>query len=118
MENKYPTWIDKFIKLARPGVLVGMFSVLFVGGFIFASIEFIFPMEGARAAEVFTSTLRSFPDSYYDTLQWMFAAYVGGRSAQAIAENLIIKPKVTVKTTSTEEIAEDLEITTKDQPHG
>lgn len=100
MEKEYPHWIRYFVKLARPGSMVLMFSLLVFGSLLFASVEFFSPGSGARASNVFTGTLQSFPTAFYDTLQWMFAAYVGGRSAQEIAtkviDNKMNKPDATV----------------------
>lgn len=83
-----PRWVDLFIKLVRPGALFAMVALLVLGGFLFAIVEFIFPTQGARAADVFVGFFRAMDDNYYTTVQVMFTAYVFGRSGQAIAEKV------------------------------
>jgi membrane-associated protease RseP (regulator of RpoE activity) len=95
MEKKYPNWVEYFVKLARPGSMVAMFALLILGGLLFAAVEFFSPGSGQRASEVFTGTLTSFPIAYYETLQWMFGAYVLGRSGQEIAKSLVTNKKET-----------------------
>ncbi len=83
----YPTWIRYFIKLARPGVMIGLFSLLIFGGLFLTLIEFIFPGNGEQAMKFFVGFLAAIDDQYYETLRFMFGAYVAGRSGQAIADS-------------------------------
>lgn len=92
-ENAFPKSIRYFVKLARPGSMVAMFSLLVLGGLIFSVVEFFSPGSGSRASKVFTETLSSFPDIYYTTLQVMFTAYVVGRSGQGIATTIMSSSK-------------------------
>lgn len=86
MEN-CPPWLDKFVKLVRPGALALMVGLLVFGGFIFALVEFLFPSAGERAMITFVGFFRAMDDNYYATIQIMFTTYVLGRSGQAIAKD-------------------------------
>ncbi len=87
MEN-CPPWLDKFIKLVRPGSLAAMVGLLVFGGLAFAALEFAFPTRGEQAATVFISFFRAMDDNYYTTLQVMFTAYVFGKSGEAVATSV------------------------------
>jgi hypothetical protein len=93
MEN-CPRWLDLFIKLVRPGVMVSMFALLVFGGLGFSMVEFFFPDRGDAAVSLFVKFLMAVPDEYYETLRFMFGAYVVGRSGQAIAESYAEAKKV------------------------
>ena len=84
----YPKWIRYFVKLARPGVMIGMFSLLIFGGLFLTLVEFISPGNGEMAMRFFVEFLAAIDDQYYETLRFMFGAYVAGRSGQVIAENI------------------------------
>lgn len=88
-ENEFPNWINYIVKLARPGVMISVFLAVIFSAIIFSTVEFFSPGSGLRASMVFTKHLSDLPVVLYDTLQWMFAAYVGGRSAQDIAGKLM-----------------------------
>jgi hypothetical protein len=88
MEYKTPRWLSIFIEIARPGVMTAMFGLLVLGGLIFALIELVAPNEGARAMGMFVGFFAAINDEYYETLRFMFAAYVIGRSGQEIAKEI------------------------------
>ena len=87
MEN-CPPWLDKFIRLARPGSMVAMFALLVIGGLIFATVELFAPTAGERSMRTFIGFLAAIDSEYYETLRFMFGAYVIGRSGQDIASSL------------------------------
>lgn len=90
-----PRWLDIFIKLVRPGVMVAMFWLLVTGGMIFGFVDIFWPGDGERAMRTFVGFLAAIDNQFYETLRFMFGAYVLGRSGQEIAKEITEQKKVT-----------------------
>lgn len=83
-----PRWIQAVIDLARPGVMIAMFFLIVFGGLIFGAIELFNEGAGHRSMLTFVGFFAAMNDQYYETLRFIFGAYVIGRSGQEIAKSV------------------------------
>lgn len=93
-----PRWLDTFIKLVRPGVMAAMFGLLVFGGVLLALTEIALPGRGMEATKAFVGFLAAINDEFYETLRFMFGAYVIARSGQEVAREITEQKKITANT--------------------
>lgn len=81
-------WVQNIIDLARPGVMIAMFFLIVFGGLIFGAIELFNEGAGHRSMLTFVGFFAAMNEEYYETLRFIFGAYVLGRSGQEIAKSV------------------------------
>lgn len=83
-----PQWITNISALARPVGIILMFLLITIFPLVFAIIEIMFSGTGNRIAATIAGFFQAIPEIFYETLQIMFIAYVAGKSAERVANNI------------------------------
>lgn len=86
--SKIPQWITNLASMVRPGGVALMFLIITIFPIMFALVEIAFHGTGIRIAMTISGYFQAVPEIFYTTLQVMFIAYVAGKSAERVAENV------------------------------